>query len=118
MRALIILAILTIAGPAVAQPSYLFLEQGREAQASADAVAARNRDVALRNELAAIEARAQSDQALSNLQAARAGAALPTLAGNPNLPPPMIDISKLASIPDAVLARSNARVAAAAANRR
>jgi hypothetical protein len=118
MRASTVFMILAIAGPASAQPSFLAMAQGRDAQAAAEADAARNRDVALRNELAVLEARVQSDQALSNLQAARAGSYMPTRTDNPKRPPAEIDIGKLTSIPDATLAQSNARVLAAAANRR
>jgi hypothetical protein len=114
MRALNVLAALCIAGPAAAQP-YLGLVQARDAQASADALATRNRDVAISNDLAVLQARAQSDQALSNLQAARISPVLPP--SGAGAVPAVIDTSKLVSIPDAILAQSNARVRAAAANR-
>ena len=117
MRVLILVFILGIAAPAAAQP-YRAFEQARDARAAAGAVAARNRDVQLNNDLAVLQARQQSDEALSNLQAARIESAAPTVVFNPNAPPPIIDVSKLASIPDAALADSNARVRAAANNRR
>jgi type IV secretory pathway VirJ component len=117
MRTVIIfiLIALGLAAPAAAQPHF-GLEQQRDAQAAADALAARNRDIALTNELAALQARAQSDQALASLQAARAPAPLPT--PGRGAAPAVIDVSQLASIPDATLARSNAAVRAAADNRR
>jgi hypothetical protein len=118
MRAFVVLLTLAMAGPAAAQP-YLGMAQARDAQASADALAARNRDVAITNELAVLQARAQSDQALSNLQAARIAPVLPPiLAPAARGAPAVIDTSKLVSIPDAILAQSNARVRAAANNRR
>jgi hypothetical protein len=121
MRALIVLAALCIAGPAAAQP-YLGMVQAREAQASADALAQRNRDIAITNELAVLQARAQSDQALSNLAAARIAPTLPTIlppaARSADAPPAIVDTTKQVSIPDALLADSNARVRAAADNRR
>ena len=114
MRALAILLSLAMAGPAVAQP-YL-LVQAREAQAAADADAARYREITLTNQIAVLEAHLQTDQALSNLQAARAPA-LPPAAPGANAPPPILDARQLTSIPDDLLAQSNARIRAAAANR-
>jgi hypothetical protein len=117
MRALVILLALGIAGPAAAQP-VLGMIQAREAQAAADATAARNREVALTNQLAVLEARAQAEQAIGALQAARLRPTLLTLTPAPGAPAPLVDASKLASIPDATLAQSNAAVRAAAGNRR
>ena len=117
MRAVVVLLTLAMAGPAAAQP-YLGMAQARDAQASADAMTARNRDVAITNELAVLQARAQADQALSNLQAARIAPVLPPVTRGAGGPPAVIDTSKLVSIPAALLAQSNARVRAAAANRR
>jgi hypothetical protein len=117
MRAFLVLLSLAMTGPATAQP-YLDITQARDAQAAADALAARNRDVAIANELAVMQARAQADQALANLQAQRIAPVLPAPARAAAGPPVVIDTSKLVSIPDAILAASNARVRAAAANRR
>jgi hypothetical protein len=108
---------LVTAGPVAAQP-YLGLQQSRDAQAMADAQAARSRDIAVTNELSALQARNQSDQALRNLQTARIVPVVPTVPYTPKAAPAVIDPAKLASIPDAALAESNARVRAAAANRR
>lgn len=117
MRALIVFMVLGISGPAGAQP-YRALEQARDAQAAADALAARNRDIALTNDLSALQARVQSSETLANLQAGRMVPPLPAVPLDPNAPLPVIDTSKLIQIPDAALAQSNARVRAAAANRR
>lgn len=117
MRALVFILILGTAAPAAAYP-YRAFEQARDARAGADAMAARNRDVQITNDLSVLQARQQSDETLSNLQAARIEPAAPTVAFNPNAPPPIIDVSKLASIPDAALAASNARVRAVVDSRR
>lgn len=117
MRVLVVIFLIGIAAPAAAFP-YRAFDEARDARAGADAMAARNRDVQITNDLAVLQAHEQSNQALSNLQAARIEPAAPTVAFNPNAPPPIIDVSKLASIPDAALADSNARVRAAAGNRR
>jgi hypothetical protein len=117
MRPLIILLALAVAAPAAAQP-YRALERAREAQAFADQQAARNRDVTVTNELSTLQAQLQADQALGLLQAQRTTPSVPTVALGPHAAPPVVDTSKLASIPDATLAQSNARIRAAAANRR
>jgi len=117
MRALPIVLALSLAGPAAAQPR-LGLGLARDAQAAADAQAARNRDIAVTNEMAALQARLQAEQAVSSLQAQRNTPVLPTVALGPKATPPVIDVSKLVSIPDATLARSNAAVRAASENRR
>ena len=119
MRALAGLAILILAAPAAAQP-YRAMTDARDAQAAADALAARSRDIAITNELAMLQARLQSDQALSNLQAQRgpplAPVALPPAAWQPHAVPPVIEAGALISIPDAALAQSNARIRAIAAS--
>jgi hypothetical protein len=117
MRAVLVLLAMSVAGPAAVQP-YLGLQQSRDAQASAAAAAARARDVTLTNDLAVLQARIHSDEALSSLQGSRIGPTAPTVPFNPKAPPPMVDASQLATIPDSVLAQSNARAVAAADNRR
>jgi hypothetical protein len=120
MRVPVILLTLFLAGPAMAQ-AYLPLQQSRDAEAFAAAEAARARDIAVSNDLAAMQARLQTEQAVSNIAAARAAApAPPPLRGatRPGAPAPVIDATKLVSIPDAALAQSNARVLAAANNRK
>ena len=105
------------ATPALAQ-DYQALVRAQDAQRLADEQAARQRDITLTNELSRLEAQAQTNQALSDIAALRARPAVPTVPLDPKAPPPVIDVSKLASIPDAILADSNAKVKAAAANRR
>ena len=118
MRVFVILLALAacVAAPAAAQP-FRSLELARDAQAQEQALAARNRDIALANELSNLQARLQTEQALSNLQAQRVGPPVPLVIYNPKAPPPKIDLSQMASIPDAALAQSNARIRAAADNR-
>lgn len=121
MRAFILLLALATAGPVaapVAAQDYLSMVLARDAERTAEALAARNRDIALTNELAVLQARLQSEQALSNLQASRISPTLPTVVVGSGAQRPKIEVSKLATIPDAVLADSNARVRAAAENRR
>ena len=118
MRALIVLISLACAAPAAAQPSALILQRDAELQAQADL--ARQREVELNNRLSTLEARQQTDQALRDIAAMRQQPTLPTIY-DPNAPPPhraSVPAGAYASIPDAALAASNARVRAAAANRR
>lgn len=116
MRVIAVLIVLAGGGPAAAQP-YLGLVLARDAQAGSDALAARIRSVALTNELAVLEARLQSDQALAGLQLASINPpAIVILPSNLNRPTPTG--SCFASIPDEALARSNAAVRAAGANYR
>jgi hypothetical protein len=121
MRALIAVLVLVAVGaaaaPAAAQETLAF-SLAREADRAAADQAARQRDVAITNELSRLDAQAQANQALAGLAAQRAPVVLPTVRLDPNAPPPMIDLSKLASIPDALLADSNAKVRAASQNRR
>ena len=117
MRMFVLVLALVIAAPAAAQP-LLGFAQTRDAWTWSDANAARNRDIALTNELAVLQARVQAEQALSNLAVARINPGLPTVPPGSGAPPAIIDVSQLASIPDAELAASNARVRAAADNRR
>jgi hypothetical protein len=119
MRALIVLAMAAFASPALAQDPYaLTLQRDAELQAQADL--ARQREVELNNRLSTLEARQQTDQALRDIQALRQRPTLPTIY-DPDAPPPpraAVPAGAFASIPDDVLAASNARVRAAAANRR
>ena len=103
--------------PAAAAQPYRDLTYAQDAQRNAEARAARDRDIALTNELAVMQATAQTERALANVAAATARAPVTPLALDPHAPPPMIDISQLAEIPDATLAASNARARAAADNR-
>jgi hypothetical protein len=121
MRASLAVLVITAAGfvavPAAAQ-IYQSLTWANDALRLADQQALRQRDITITNDLARLDAQLQTNQALAGLAAQRAPVVLPTMPLNSNAPPPMIDVSKLASIPDAALAASNARVRAAAENRK
>ncbi len=117
MRAFILIAALCAASPAAAQ-IYSGLAVQQEAGRIADAQAARSRDITITNDLSTLQSRVQSNQALSDVAALRASPTVPTVPLGPYTPPPKMDTGKLASIPDATLAQSNANVRAAAANRR
>ena len=95
MRALLLLAALSSAGPAPAQ-DYRALEQARDADAFAADMAARARDVALTNERFALEARLRTEQALSDL--ARASAR-PAPVAAPLFPAPGIPSPKIGTPP-------------------
>jgi hypothetical protein len=108
---------LAAAGPAAAQsPGF---RQQMDLQMQTDMLRAQQ-DLAARqqllqqNELFRLEAQQRTQQSLSDLQAQTRS---PQLAPPPASPYPSIDVSGLASIPDATLAASNARVRAAAENR-
>jgi hypothetical protein len=106
---------LLLAAPAAAQ-DYLGLTLQRDAERVADAEAARQRDIATANQLSVVDALARTDQALRQIQAQSQSVPAPVV--RPGGPAPVIDTRQLAAIPDAVLASSNARVRAAAANRK
>ena len=113
---LVILLGLAGATPAVAQPFHdLLLAQ--DGQRAAEARAARDRDIALTNQLAVLEANARTQQALSDIAASRIVPPVVNLPLDPGAPP-KIDLSQFVEIPDATLAASNARARAAADNRR
>jgi len=115
MRAAVIAILLALAPGARAQD---FDTMVRTQQLEAAIANIRQRDVALSNELMAMEARAQAEHSISALQAQR---------NSPGNRPP-VDYEALdrapvvprsyATIPDERLAASNARVKAAAENRR
>ena len=120
MRALIVLMALACAAPAAAQPDTYALTLQRDAELQAQADQARRREVELNNRLSTLEATQQTDQALRDIAAMRQRPPLPTIY-DPNAPLPRaapLPPGALVSIPDATLADSNARVRAAAANRR
>ena len=120
MRALIILMSLACTAPAVAQPNDYGLTLQRDAELQAQADLARQREIELNNRLSNLEARQQTDQALRDIQALRQRPTLPTIYDPYAEPPPRAPVpaGAFASIPDDALAASNARVRAAAANRR
>ena len=117
IRAAIVVLALAAAAPAAAQ-DYLPLTWAQDAERNAAAAAARQRDVQLTNDLSRLQAQAQTNQALADIAALQARPVVPSVPASPNAPPPVIDVSKLASIPDAALADSDAKVRAAARNRR
>ena len=115
MRALIVLIALGLAAPAAAQDSFALMAQ-RDAELHAQADASRQREVELINRLSMLEARLQTDQAMSDLADLRRRPSLP-IVEDPTRPVPLI-APPYASIPDSKLAASNTAVRAAAANRR
>lgn len=122
MRALFALTVLAgaavaAASPAAAQP-YQGLALAQDARREAEAQAARSRDIAITNELSTLQARVQSARGLSDLAAMRAAPALPILPRVRNTHPSKVQAGEFASIPDAELADSNAKVRAAADNHR
>jgi hypothetical protein len=117
MRLVLMLSAALAAAPVAAQP-YRALQDAREADRVASDEAARLRDINITNELSRLQAQAQTNQGLADLQSMRAAPAAPTIVYNPNGPPPKLDASKFAQIPDAELADSNAKVKAASENRR
>jgi hypothetical protein len=116
MRALILVAALAVATPAAAQGLLgLTLQHDAERQGQQDL--ARQRDIDLNNRLSRLEAGVQTDQALHDAPGLR----LPSLAPpptDPNAPLPAVEMGKMVSIPDSILAASNARARAASQNRR
>jgi len=117
MRALMFLMALGMAAPASAQ-DFRALTLARDAELTAQAQAARSRDIAITNDLSTLQSRVQTNQALGDIAALRVAPAVPTVTPPPGAPPPKIDPNDLATIPDSTLAASNARVRAAADNRR
>ena len=114
-----ILAVMALAAPAAAQDPYALRVQ-RDAELQAQADHARQRSIELNNRLSTLEAQQQTNQSLNDIAAMRQRPDLPTIY-DPNVPPPppaALPPGSYASIPDSILADSNARVRAAAANRR
>lgn len=111
MRVLVALLAFAIAPAAAAAQIYQ-----NPAERVAQDEAARRRDVEITNQLSVLDAQLRTQQALRDLQA-MSPPPVPAQP-NPNIPLPVIDTSKLASIPDKALADSNVRVRAAAQNRR
>ncbi|HZZ69086.1 MAG TPA: hypothetical protein VFE18_13015 [Phenylobacterium sp.] len=122
MRVAVAVSAVLLATPAAAQPiagrPFQALTFAHDADRSAAALAARNRDVALSAQLNLLQTEEQTDRALSNIAAGGVNPGVPTIPFNPKAPPPRIDPSQLAEMPDATLAASNARIRAAADNRK
>ena len=110
MRPLMLLIAVAFAAPAAAQVYPGAMVNG------VDPEAARRRDIEITNQLSVMDAQIRSEQTMRDLQATSQRPVLPN--PDPDVPPVVIDTSKLTSIPDKDLADSNARVRAAAANRR
>ena len=70
----------------------------------------------MQNQLNSLEAQVRTQRAMDDLRAQSVTPSIPPPATGG--PPPQIDAGGLAEIPDAALAASNARVKAAAENRR
>jgi hypothetical protein len=123
---LIAVPLILAAGVASAQPAtvapaprpYINLERDRDARTVAQAESAKQHDSALRNDLSTMQASEQTRQVLADINAAGAHPAVPTVKFNPKAPPPVVDASQFAEIPNATLAASNARAVAASENRK
>jgi hypothetical protein len=119
MRLAVPALVLTLASPAAAQDlsaADRAFDMGRQAELAMQQQMLRQREIALSNELATLEARVRTEQALRDLEVLRVPPALPPV--SPKAPPAALDSSRLASIPDDRLAASNARVLQAARDRR
>jgi hypothetical protein len=116
------LSLATAASPAAAQPlqnpsfQQHMDDQLRASELQAQQEMANRQAVIQQNRLTVLEAQVRTQQAIADVQAQ---------AGSPRLTPPPqggaapnLDPGRFASIPDAALAASNARVKAAAENRR
>jgi hypothetical protein len=112
--------ILFAATPAVAQDAAgLAALQMREMELNAQQDLSRARAVALENQLGTLEAQVQTRQRLDDLQAHGLRLQLPTpVAPVRPLDPATLKPGLYPSIPDAALAASRARIAAASRNRR
>jgi hypothetical protein len=117
MRALVILAALAAAPPAAAQLSPTELHLQMELQAQAEL--ARQRTVAIENQLMALEARLQAERGVATIEAQKARPYIPVPSVVvPGAAPAPVDTSKLVSIPDDRLAASNAAIREAQQPRR
>lgn len=115
MRILILVLVLAVGvgAPATAQTPPGYVADGDFAEALA---AQRRRDVALENRLNALDAQRRADEGVSALREQSARATL-SFAPPPG-PRATPDAGDMATIPDARLSQSNARVRQAAENRR
>jgi hypothetical protein len=117
-RALILLALAAVAGPAAAQdPATDAILQLRQAEQEAQHDLARQRAMALENDLNALDARLKTEQRLRDLEA-RGPTVAPPPVILPQAKPSPQQASAWPSIPDAALAASRARIAEASRNRR
>jgi hypothetical protein len=110
-----LILILAVAAPAAAQvPLSLQLDAERRAEESM----ARQRSIALENELQAMDARMRNDQAVRDLESKRYRIELARPVYTDAAPAPKPQAGPYASIPDGRLAASNERVRAASQSRR
>lgn len=117
-RALILLALAAVAGPAAAQdPASDAILQLRQMEQNAQQDLARQRAMALENDLNALDARLKTEQRLRDLEA-RGPTPSPPPAILPRARPSATPLPTYPSIPDAALAASRARIAEASRNRR
>jgi hypothetical protein len=127
IASIVLIPALAVAGAAAGQPLPSTVGAGPTFQSQMDlqlrlnglqaqADMAERQAVIRETEASALEARLRTEQAAADLQAQSADrrAPPPRRTG----PPPRIDTGKIASMPDDVLAQSDARVRAAAKNRR
>ncbi|MET0271369.1 MAG: hypothetical protein ABW360_00110 [Phenylobacterium sp.] len=107
------------AGAAAAQSSYSptpYTDQARINELQTQQELSRQRAISQDNQFQALDAQIRTEQAIRDIQVQRQRQALPL--PDPNAPPPVLDTSKLASIPDATLAASNEAVREASRPRR
>jgi TolA-binding protein len=108
---------LALAGPAAGQLNpQLDTLRMHELQMQQDLM--RQRQLSQELEMQALDNRLRTEQSLRDVQTQRALPPLPTLPDDAKRPSPVIDTSKLASMPDDRLAASNAAVREASEARR
>jgi hypothetical protein len=123
MRALVVLAALLVAGPALAQaPPTLAPTPATQAALMSGLLvqqeAMRQQAIRQQAQLNALSAQLQAQQSIDLLQAESHPAPIPQPDLSRGPPYPQIDASQLAGIPDSILADSNRKVLDAAANHR
>jgi hypothetical protein len=121
MRLALLIFAAAVATPALAQPVPPLPPSTTSIQAEelwAQQQMARQQQIALQNQLMALEAQVRTEQSIAQVQAQRITPRLPLPDVGRGGPLPSIDTGALASIPDSALAASNKRVLDAAGNRR
>lgn len=113
----VLAGLVAAAGPAAGQSLQQQMDiNQRAAELRAEQNLANQRAVILENRLNNLESQQRTQQAIEDLQAQSQTPVLP--APPPGAPPPQIDTSRMATIPDSTLQESNARVREAAGDRR
>jgi hypothetical protein len=115
MRPIVLAVILFAIAPAAWAQDPLLYQRDFEVQTQLQA--ARQREVDLQNQLTVLDARVRTEQAIRDQESLRNAPAV-RIPSDPAARQAPIDPGKLAAIPDDRLAASNARVRAAARNRR